>query len=90
MVLDEPNANLDSPGETALVNAVRHLKQTGATVIFVTHKTNMLTLADKVLVMEQGVVRMYGERDEVLAKIFGGPKVVPSQPQHQAIAAQTY
>jgi ABC-type protease/lipase transport system fused ATPase/permease subunit len=50
----------------------------------------MLTLADKVLVMEQGVVRMYGERDEVLAKIFGGPKVVPSQPQHQAIAAQTY
>jgi PrtD family type I secretion system ABC transporter len=91
VVLDEPNANLDSPGETALVNAVRHLKQTGSTVIFVTHKTNMLTLADKVLVMEQGVVRMYGERDEVLAKIFGGPKVVPSQPQQpQAIAAQTY
>ena len=81
VVLDEPNANLDSTGETALVGAVRYLKQHGTTVIFVTHKTNMLTLADKVLLMEQGTVRLYGEREEVLAKIFGGPKVVPSQPQ---------
>ena len=85
VVLDEPNANLDSTGESALVAAVRYLKQAGSTVIFVTHKTNMLTLADKVLLMEQGAVRLYGERDEVLAKIFGGPKVVPSQPQPHAV-----
>ena len=88
VVLDEPNANLDSPGETALVGAMRYLKQHGSTVIFVTHKTNMLTLADKVLLLEQGVVRLCGERDEVLARIFGGPKVVPSQPQPQALDAQ--
>ena len=81
VVLDEPNANLDSSGETALVGAVRYLKQVGSTVIFVTHKTNMLSLADKVVLMEQGTVRLYGERDEVLARIFGGPKVVPSRPQ---------
>jgi PrtD family type I secretion system ABC transporter len=88
VVLDEPNANLDSPGETALVGAMQHLKEIGATVIFVTHKTNMLTLADKVLLMEQGTVRLYGEREEVLAKIFGGPKVVPSHPQAQAAVTQ--
>jgi PrtD family type I secretion system ABC transporter len=88
VVLDEPNANLDATGESALIGAVRHLKQSGSTVIFVTHKTNMLTLADKVLLMEQGTVRLYGEREEVLAKIFGGPKVVPSQPQPHAVAAQ--
>lgn len=89
VVLDEPNANLDSTGETALVEAVRHLKQIGATVIFVTHKTNMLTLADKVLLMEQGAVRLYGDREDVVAKIFGGPKaVVPSQPQPHAVVAQ--
>ena len=87
MVLDEPNANLDATGESALVGAVQHLKQNGSTVIFVTHKTNMLTLADKVLLMEQGMVRLYGEREEVLAKIFGGPKVVPSQPQPQVVSA---
>lgn len=89
VVLDEPNANLDLAGETALVGAVRHLKQIGATVIFVTHKTNMLTLADKVLLMEQGAVRLYGDREDVVAKIFGGPKaVVPSQPQPHAVVAQ--
>ena len=87
VVLDEPNANLDATGESALVGAVQHLKQNGSTVIFVTHKTNMLTLADKVLLMEQGMVRLYGEREEVLAKIFGGPKVVPSQPQPQVVSA---
>jgi PrtD family type I secretion system ABC transporter len=87
VVLDEPNANLDSTGETALVTAIRHLKQIGSTVIFVTHKTNMLGLADKVLLMEQGSVRLYGEREEVMSRIFGGPKVVPSQSQ-QAVTVQ--
>jgi ATP-binding cassette subfamily C protein RsaD len=85
VVLDEPNANLDASGETALLDAIRHLKETGTMVVFVTHKTNMLSVADKVLLMEQGMVRLYGERDEVLAKIFSGPKVVSAQP-HAAVA----
>jgi ATP-binding cassette subfamily C protein RsaD len=89
VVLDEPNSNLDSTGEAALVEAIRYLKQTGATVIFVTHKTNMLSVADKVLLMEQGVIRLYGERDEVLAKLFGGPKVVSTQPHPHTVVAQT-
>jgi ABC-type protease/lipase transport system fused ATPase/permease subunit len=89
VVLDEPNANLDSSGEAALVEAIRYLKQTGATVIFVTHKTNMLSVADKVLLMEQGVIRLYGERDEVLAKLFGGPKVVSTQRHPHTVVAQT-
>lgn len=82
IVLDEPNANLDSVGESALIEAIRSLKQQRTTVIFVTHKTNMLSLADKVLVIDQGAVRLFGERDEVLAKIFGGPKVVASTAPH--------
>jgi ABC-type protease/lipase transport system fused ATPase/permease subunit len=85
VVLDEPNANLDASGEGALLEAIRQLKQRGATVVFVTHKTNMLSVADKVLLMEQGVIRLYGERDEVLAKLFGGPKVVSTQPYAQAV-----
>ena len=76
VVLDEPNANLDSPGEEALIQAVRVLKEQGTTVIFITHKTNMLAAADKILLMDQGSVRMFGEREEVLAKVFGGPKAV--------------
>src|SRR5258705_10235099 len=79
VVLDEPNANLDGPGDTALTGAVRHLKAGGTTVVFVTHKTNMLQLADQVLLMDQGTVRLYGERDEVMAH-FNGPKVVATSP----------
>ena len=81
IVLDEPNANLNSAGENALMEAIRSLKEQRTTVIFVTHKTNMLSLADKVLVLDKGVVRLFGERDEVLAKIFGGPRVVASTTQ---------
>jgi ABC-type protease/lipase transport system fused ATPase/permease subunit len=88
VVLDEPNANLDAPGETALIEAMRHLRQSGTTIIFVTHKTNMLTLADKILVMDQGAIRLYGEREEILAKIFSGPKVVPTSQPGPSIAAQ--
>jgi len=80
VVLDEPNANLDSAGEAALIDAVRHLKNCGRTVVFVTHKTNMLSLADKILVLDQGAVRMFGEREEVMAQLFSGPKVVSAQP----------
>jgi PrtD family type I secretion system ABC transporter len=88
VVLDEPNANLDSPGEIALIEAIRQLKAAGTTVAFVTHKTSMLTLADKVLVMDQGAIRLYGEREEVMAKIFGGPKVVPTPQPYATIGAQ--
>ncbi len=89
VVLDEPNANLDAAGDTALTEAVRHLKAGGTTVVFVTHKTNMLQLADQVLLMDQGTVRLYGERDEVMAQIFSGPKVAPTSPHPHVAAVPT-
>jgi|ERR1700687_12633 len=81
VVLDEPNASLDAPGEAALVQALQQLKKTGQTLIFITHKTNILGLADKILMLNQGSAQLFGDRDEVLAKIFGGPKAVTSQTQ---------
>ena len=86
IVLDEPNANLDSAGEAELLACVHRLKELRSTIIFVTHKTNMLACADKILVLQQGVVQAFGERDEILAKLYGGPRVVPAQPQGQAVA----
>lgn len=81
VVLDEPNASLDAPGEAALVQALQQLKSSGQTLIFITHKTNILGLADKILMLNQGTVQLFGDRDEVLAKIFGGPKAVATQAQ---------
>lgn len=69
IVLDEPNSNLDDSGEAALVQALLSLKARGATVIIVTHRTNVLSAVNKLLVMQNGNVALYGERTEVLQKL---------------------
>lgn len=76
IVLDEPNASLDSAGEQALMNTILRLKEAGKTVVMVTHKTNALAQCDAIMVMQDGAVQAFGPRDEILAKIIG-PRVVP-------------
>lgn len=73
VVLDEPNSNLDTDGEAALMAAIRALKAMGSTVVFVTHKPSLLADADRVLVLHAGSVAAFGPRDEVLAKVSGRP-----------------
>jgi len=72
VVLDEPNAHLDTEGEAALVAALKALRQSGATVVFVTHRPALLDQADMVLALSQGCVLAMGPRDEVLARLRGG------------------
>ncbi len=69
VVLDEPNANLDARGETALVEAIREIKTRGSTVILMTHRVGALAVMDKVLVLAQGAAVKYGPRDEVLENL---------------------
>jgi ATP-binding cassette, subfamily C, bacterial len=77
IVLDEPNSNLDSAGEEALLRAIQGLKARGKTAILITHKVNVLAVADKILVMANGQVQSFGPRDEILARLLG-PRVVPA------------
>lgn len=79
IVLDEPNANLDAAGEEALLAALQKLKAIGATVILVTHKVNILSVVDKLLILHEGMVQVYGARDEILRRVTG-PRVVKSAP----------
>jgi ATP-binding cassette subfamily C protein EexD len=69
VILDEPNANLDEVGEKALVQACAALKKAGTSLILVPHRTNILGIADKVLVLADGMVKLFGSRDEVLQKL---------------------
>ncbi len=71
VVLDEPNSNLDDAGEYALSMALRIMKDKGTTVIIITHKQNILTLTDKLLVLKEGLVVSYDERDKVLNALSG-------------------
>jgi ATP-binding cassette, subfamily C, bacterial exporter for protease/lipase len=69
IVLDEPNASLDEAGEKQLLQALMQLKQRGATVLAITHRTTLLPAADKLLVLNDGSLLMFGKRDEVLAAL---------------------
>lgn len=60
VVLDEPNSNLDSAGEQALIACIQELKKRGRTVVLVTHKTNLLALSDKTLMVVNGTVEKFG------------------------------
>jgi ATP-binding cassette subfamily B protein/ATP-binding cassette subfamily C protein len=71
MVFDEPNSNLDSDGEKALLDSIRELKDQGATVIVIAHRPSVLQNVDKILVLGNGGVELFGLRDEVFAKLSG-------------------
>jgi len=70
IILDEPNANLDQDGETALLAALERAKKRGATIIMISHKPAMFSLADKILVLVSGQISDYGPRDEVLGRLM--------------------
>lgn len=69
IVLDEPNSNLDEVGERALGVALQKVKETGATVFIVSHRPNILSRIDRLLMMSAGTLSLYGERDRVLAEL---------------------
>jgi ATP-binding cassette subfamily C exporter for protease/lipase len=69
VVLDEPNANLDDVGEAALSRAVQQMRGNGTTVVLVTHRPGAVALADRLLLLTDGVVQAEGPRDAVLAAI---------------------
>lgn len=69
IVLDEPNSNLDDVGDRALAAAIHQLKQSGATVFVITHRTNLVSQLDRLMLMNDGSVTLFGSRDQVLAEL---------------------
>lgn len=69
IVLDEPNSNLDEQGEHALAQTMEILKKEGATVFVISHRTSILRHIDKLLVMNDGQVQLFGPRDDVMKKL---------------------
>jgi ATP-binding cassette subfamily C protein EexD len=69
VILDEPNSNLDEQGELALANALERLKQNKVTVILVTHRNSVLSRVDKLLILNDGQLALYGPRDQVIAHL---------------------
>ncbi len=69
LVLDEPNANLDSDGEVALTEAMQAARQRGAIVVIIAHRPSALAAVDHVLVLQEGRQTAFGPRDDVLRQM---------------------
>ena len=88
VVLDEPNSSLDEEGDAALARAIQEGKARGTTFVVMTHRTSVLGVADKMLVLRDGMQQAFGPRDEVLATLQQA-KQQPAAPaaRGQALAA---
>jgi len=84
VVLDEPNSSLDDAGDEALASAIRALKARGTTFVLMTHRTSVLAVSDKMLILSDGTQQAFGPRDEVLAAL----NKAAQQAQQQARAQQ--
>jgi ATP-binding cassette subfamily C exporter for protease/lipase len=80
VILDEPNANLDDAGESALARTVHDLKARGKTVILITHRPSAIASADRLVIMRDGRVHLQGERDAVLAALRPRAENTPADP----------
>lgn len=84
LVLDEPNSNLDKVGEQALIRALTALKRQGCITVLIAHRPNVLSVADKILVMADGEMKAFGAPQDIMK---AAQKKQPGQ-QQKAKAAQ--
>lgn len=91
VVLDEPNSSLDDEGDAALAQAILQAKARGTTFVIMTHRTSVLGVADKMLVLQDGAQQLFGPRDEVMAALKKAQQEFQqrqqSQQQSRALAA---
>lgn len=83
VVLDEPNSNLDDTGEQALLAAIVQLRERHRTVVVISHRTSILAVTSRLLLLRQGSLQAYGPTQQVLAELA---KTVQSVPVHTAAA----
>lgn len=87
VVLDEPNSNLDEQGELALVEAIKILKEKKTTVIIITHRPNILQVTNKLALVKNGLLELYGQTNEVLAKLaIPNPSIVKEKAQTTSLS----
>jgi ATP-binding cassette subfamily C exporter for protease/lipase len=86
VLLDEPNSSLDEVGDAALAAAIQEYKARGTTFVVITHRTSVLGVADKILLLRDGATQAFGPRDEVLAALQKANQEAQAQAKAQAEA----
>ncbi|WBS02050.1 type I secretion system permease/ATPase [Pseudoduganella sp. SL102] len=88
IVLDEPNSNLDDVGEAALVTAINDLRQHGKTIVLVTHRTSVLSVTNKLLLLRDGMAQSFGPTSQVIASLNEANQKQAAQNRLAAAPAQ--
>jgi ATP-binding cassette subfamily C protein len=88
LVLDEPNANLDSNGEVALIHAIQDVRIRGGTVIVIAHRPSAIGALDKLMVLKDGRMAAYGPKDEILSKVLARPVDGTGRPGGLTVVAE--
>jgi ATP-binding cassette subfamily C exporter for protease/lipase len=79
IVMDEPNANLDEVGESALVQAVGFLKTQGSAIIMTTHRPRLVSVVDSLLVLRNGQQVGFGPAEDMINAVRNLQVVSPSE-----------
>lgn len=83
VILDEPSSNLDDVGELSLLRALQYLHQLKATVIVVSHKMSTLSTMDKLLLIQDGKMAMFGPKKDVLEHLNAQAQAAQQQQRQQ-------
>jgi ABC-type protease/lipase transport system fused ATPase/permease subunit len=67
--MDEPNSNLDEPGENALIESIKALKANDCTVIITTHRPRLVSIVDYMLVLRSGKQIAFGSAKDMLEAV---------------------
>lgn len=70
IVLDEPNSSLDEEGDAALLRTLQYIKSKGSTLIIITHRVQVMSVIDSILLLVDGKIKALGPRDEVLKSLI--------------------
>lgn len=70
VVMDEPSSSLDAESEEALLTLIRILRVNKVTVIYTTHRPNLVAASDKILVLERGVQKQFGATRDIGAQVL--------------------
>lgn len=79
ILLDEPDASLDTEGADALARALRIMRGRGAAIVLVTHRKRLLSIADKILALANGRIMRFGSREEVTSALFPAAAAAAAQ-----------
>lgn len=74
VVLDEPNSNLDADGDNALTAAIERMRSAGSIVVVMAHRPSAIAAVNKLLMLSNGTVLEFGEKNEVLQKVTRAPR----------------